>query len=135
MWSVFRASRSLIVDGKEQIDMPSTYGAFDFVTKKGDTEPPIEATLEDADGNAKDLTNANGVRFHMKDPRADAAKVDAAATFTDAANGKVEYRWSTGDVDTTGEYEAEFEVTWSDGDEETFPKDGYLDLNILDTLA
>lgn len=115
--------------------MPTTYGAFDFVTKKGDTEPPIEATLEDADGNAKDLTNASGVDFHMKDPRADTAKVDAAGSIDDAANGKVSYQWVASDVDTEGEYEAEFEVTWSDGDTETFPKDGYLDLKILDTLA
>ena len=115
--------------------MPTTYGAADFVTKKGDTEPPIEATLEDADGQPKDLTNANGVDFHMKDPREDAAKVDAAGSIDDAANGKVSYQWTADDVDTEGDFEAEFEVTWSDGDTETFPKDGYLDLKILDTLA
>jgi hypothetical protein len=115
--------------------MPTTYGAFDFVTKKGDTEPALEATLEDANGNAKDLTNADSVQFHMKDPTADTAKVDKAATIDDAANGEVSYSWDGEDVDTTGEYEAEFEVSWSDGDTETFPKDGYLDLKILDTLA
>lgn len=115
--------------------MPATYGAFDFVTKKGDEEPPIEATLEDADGNPKDLTNADSVSFHMKDPRKDTAKVDKPGSITDAANGEVRYSWDAEDVDTTGEYEAEFEVTWSDGDTETFPKDGYLDLKVLDTLA
>jgi len=115
--------------------MPTTYGAFDFVTKKGDEEPPLEATLEDANGNPKDLTNANGVQFHMKDPTADTAKVDKAASIDDGSNGKVSYSFDAEDVDTTGEFEAEFEVTWADDDTETFPKDGYLNLKILDTLA
>lgn len=115
--------------------MPTTYGAYDFVTKKGDEEPPLEATLEDADGNPKDLTNANSVQFHMKDPTADTAKVDKAGAIDSAADGEVSYSWDAEDVDTTGEFEAEFEVTWSDGDTETFPKDGYLDVKVLDTLA
>jgi hypothetical protein len=115
--------------------MPTTYGAFDFVTKVGDEEPPLEATLEDADGNAKDLTTASGVDFHMKDPTSDVAKVDKSAAIDDAANGEVSYSWAAEDVDTTGEFESEFELTWDDGDTETFPKDGYLDVKILDTLA
>lgn len=116
--------------------MPTAHGAYDFVTKVGDQEPPISATLEDEDGNAKDLSNASGVDFHMKDPKADSAKVDADATIEgDGSNGEVSYSWAAADVDTAGDFEAEFEVTWSDGDTETFPKDGYLDIRILESLA
>lgn len=115
--------------------MPTTYGAYDFVTKRGDLEPPLEATLENADGTPKDLSTASGVDFHMADPDETTAKVDKDATITDGVNGQVSYSWDSEDVDTTGEFEAEFEVIWSDGDTETFPKDGYLDVRILDTLA
>lgn len=115
--------------------MPETYGAYDWVTKVGDTEPPLEVTLTDGDYEPKDLTNAQGVDFHMADPHESTAKVDAAAAIDDAANGAVSYSWADPDTDTAGEYEGEFEVTWADGDDETFPKAGYLDIKIIDPLA
>lgn len=115
--------------------MPNVSGGYDYVTKVGDKEPAIEAVLEDANGDPKDLSNASGVSFHMKEPRSGTAKIDKAATITDAPNGVVQYSWDAEDVDEAGEFEAEFEVTWSDGDTETFPKDGFLDLNFLEPLA
>lgn len=107
----------------------------DFSIKRGDTEPALAATLEDDEGNPVDLTNVNGVDFHMKDPRESGTKVDAAATVTDGANGVVEYRWASGDTDTPGEYDAEFEVTYSGGGVETFPNDGFLTVKVLEDIA
>jgi uncharacterized protein YfaS (alpha-2-macroglobulin family) len=88
--------------------------------------------LKDADSNPIDLTGAN-VRFHMK-AIGGAIKVDAAMTIVDQNNGTVRYDWNTGDTDTVGTYEVEFEVTYSDGAIETFPNKGSLALNVTKEL-
>lgn len=107
----------------------------DFWIKKGDLRPNIEATLEDDSGNAVDLSNASSVDFHMRRFDADSTKVDSSATITDASNGKVEYEWTSGDTDTAGDFLAEFEVTWSDSDKETYPNHDNLDIKITDEIA
>lgn len=93
-----------------------------FTTKRNDTFP-IKATLEDADGPV-DLTGAT-VKFLMQDLQGNQV-VDASATITNASQGKVEYNWVSGDVDTAGEFEAEFEVTFSSGKVRTFPNEDYI---------
>lgn len=104
--------------------------------KQNDTSPAIQAALTDASGTAIDLTGALATRFHMRLPGASSAKVDAAATVVGAATlGVVRYDWSTGDTDTAGLYEAEFEVTYADGTVETFPNSGYILVNINGDLA
>lgn len=100
--------------------MSNTTSRSRFSIHKDDTDPPIDDTLMDEDRNAKDLTGAS-VDFIMKDPTASSAKVSAAATVVNASAGEVEYEWSSGDTDTTGWYKAEWEVTYGDGDIETFP--------------
>lgn len=109
----------------------------DFSIKRGDSEPAIKAQLQDDEGNAVDLSNADSVSFHMKDPRASTVKVDAAASITDAPNGEVQYDWADdgSDTDEPGEYDAEFEVSWSGGGTETFPNDGFLTVGILEDIA
>ena len=103
-----------------------------FSIRKNDTSPSLQALLKDADSNPIDLTGAN-VRFHMK-AIGGAIKVDAAMTIVDQNNGTVRYDWNTGDTDTVGTYEVEFEVTYSDGAIETFPNKGSLALNVTKEL-
>lgn len=86
----------------------------------GDSAPLLEATLKSG-GSATDLSNASSVQFYMRETGAASLKVNATATIVDAANGKVSYDWASGDLDTPGLYRAEFEVSWNDGDTETFP--------------
>lgn len=96
----------------------------DFEIKEGDTSPAIKYQLQDEDGNPVDLSGAN-VRFMMRLGSADTLKIDTsesgAVAVTDAAGGIVEYAWQVDDTDAAGTYQAEWEVTYSDGSVETFP--------------
>lgn len=83
---------------------------------KGDQLPALEAIIKYTDGTAFNLTDCT-VKFNMRlySGRAYAAtyKVSAAATVTNALSGQVQYTWAAADLDTTGEYHCEFEVTSS----------------------
>ena len=98
-----------------------------FYIKQNDTAPAITATLYE-NSVAVDLTGAT-VKFHM------GSIVDAAATVVSASEGKVKYQWQATDTATVGEYNAEFEVTFSDGTIETFPNDGFLRIIITSEVA
>lgn len=105
-----------------------------FYIKQSDDVPVIQTTLVDANNNAVDLSNAT-VNFHMAEPRGGSTVVDAPATVTDAANGKVEYKFDGDGTAYGGRYRAEFEVTFGDGDVETFPNVGYETVFISEQLA
>ncbi len=81
---------------------------------KGDKLFDLEFTVKDADGNAVDLTNAT-VKFKMRKYGATTLKVNGTCTITDATNGKCKYTVQDGDLDTVGTYQAELEITYSDG--------------------
>lgn len=99
--------------------------ASEFYIKRNDTLPPIEERLSDATGPIS-LTG-HTVKFIMR--KGAIIKVEAAAVpDPDQVNrkGYVKYNWSgvTGDTDTAGTYEAEWEVTFSGGaGKATFPND------------
>lgn len=105
-----------------------------FFIKQNDTSPSLQATLKDGSGNAVDLTSAT-VRFHMRQIGSTTAKIDAAATISDADNGVVYYQWSASDTDTLGSFEAEFEVTFSGGEIESFPNNRFIQVEITDDIA
>jgi len=105
-----------------------------FTIKKNDTSPQIAATLQDGAGNAIDLTSAT-VRFHMKKIGASTASTDAAATVIDANAGSVKYEWVATDTANAGTFQAEFEVTYTNGGVETFPNDQSIAIVITEDLA
>jgi hypothetical protein len=105
-----------------------------FFIKQNDTSPSLQATLKDGAGSAVDLTGAS-LRFHMREVGNNTAKVDDAATISDAENGVVYYNWSAGDTDTIGSFEAEFEVTYSGGEIESFPNNRFIEVEITDDIA
>ena len=105
-----------------------------FYIKQDDTSPAIAGTLERPDGTVVVLTGAT-VRFHLRAQGASATKVDAAATVVSGAAGSVKYDWQTGDTDTAGYFEAEWEVTFSDGSIETFPNYGHQPVRIYEQIA
>lgn len=105
-----------------------------FSIKQNDTSPQIAAILKDGAGNAIDLTSAT-VRFHMKKVGATSATVDADATIVDEDAGSVKYVWTAADTATAGSFQAEFEVTYTNGQIETFPNDQSIAIVITEDLA
>jgi len=105
-----------------------------FYIKQNDTSPSVLATLQDANGDAVNLTGAS-IRFHMRVIGSAQTTVDAAATIVTAVSGIVRYDWIAADTDTVGSYQAEFEVTYADASVETFPNDGYIRVEITDDIA
>jgi len=63
-----------------------------------------------------------------------ALKIDTAMTIVDATGGIVQYDWQTGDTDTVGTYNVEFEVTYSDSSIETFPNNGNKVVSVVREL-
>lgn len=105
-----------------------------FFIKQNDTSPFMTATLKDASDNAVDILGSS-VQFHMRAVGSTTVKVDAAAVVTDGENGAVKYEWATGDTDTVGQYQAEFEVTYAGGKIETFPNNSYILVQVVDDIA
>ena len=105
-----------------------------FKIQQHDTSPQLVGTLKDASDNAIDLTGAT-VKFLMRRISSTTAKVDASATVIDEDAGRVKYVWQTGDTDTAGTFQGEFEVTYTSGEIETFPNDGYIGIEVLDDIG
>ena len=103
-----------------------------FRIKQNDTSPSLEATLSDANLVPVNITYAT-VMLHMK-AISGAVVLTRQMTITDAENGVVQYDWQAGDTATVGTYYVEFEVTYSDGNVETFPNTGSLPLVITREL-
>lgn len=105
----------------------------DITIKKGDTWPPAEATLLDAEGTPIDLTGAS-VKFSMR-PFRGALKIDkATCEIVSAEAGTVKYQWQASDTDTTGTFRAEFEVTFQGGGVITVPNKGDVEVEISDSV-
>jgi hypothetical protein len=106
-----------------------------FYMKQNDTAPSIRANIKNGDGTAIDLTSAS-VRFHMRTIGGTSSKVDAAGVIiSPPENGIVQYDWIAADTDTVDSYQAEFEVTYSNGTIETFPNDGYIRVEVTDDIT
>ena len=108
--------------------------APDHHWKQGDTAPAIAEQLFDGLGVPVVLTGAS-VKFMMWGPGDAAVKVNAAATITDAATGKVSYTPLAANTDTPGDYLVEWQVTFSGGAIETFPNSDWQKVRVKDDIA
>jgi hypothetical protein len=111
----------------------------DFYIKRRDAREPLRCQLKDGLGAHPNLTGAV-IRFHMRRQGGSLVKVDALAEVVDAVNGIVQYpvggsAWPSADVDTAGIYEAEWQVSYSGNQPQTFPSDGYIIILITDDIA
>ncbi len=102
-----------------------------FTIKRGDTSPTLQYELSPT----PNLTGATVV-LNMKTTSGTATITRAAVDVVgDATDGIVEYEWISADTDTVGVYNAEFEVTYSNGKIETFPNDGYIRVKVYADLG
>lgn len=108
-----------------------------FTITQGDTSPSLASQLS-ADGEPIDLSGVNGVRFIMQD-RYEQVVIDegiqGSLNFIDAENGEVEFVFTAKQTETVGSYEAEFEVTYSNGAVETFPGNRKINVEIVEQIA
>lgn len=105
-----------------------------FYIKQNDTSPSLRSFLRDGDGDPIDLTGAT-VKFLMRPIGGTTLKINDSAVIVTALSGLVQYEWEVGDTDTVGSYQAEFEVTYTGGDVETFPNNGYIRVEVTDDLG
>lgn len=105
-----------------------------FEIKRNDLLPVLNAILYDKEGAVFDLSGGT-VQFMMRPAGSSTLKVDSAATVVSATAGSVRYTWASGDTDTAGDYEAEFEYTSSGSKMETFPLTGYILVRVIPDLG
>ena len=92
------------------------------------------ATSKYGDGIVVELPGAT-VRFEMRPLGSAITTLDAAASIYDYDLGQVSYVWSASDTATAGLYEAEFEVTNTNGTIEKFPNNGYITVEVTDDIT
>lgn len=108
--------------------------------KRGDVPAPLDVTLykptpEGSPPEVEDLTNASSIKFLLRRIGASVATVDASASVLGTPTlGMVRYTWATGNLDTSGKYRAEFEVTFVGGRKQTYPAEDYLPIVVSDDL-
>lgn len=112
-----------------------------FFIKQGDRRPLFVVILKDDFGEPTEgivnLSSATSAVFNMRaSTGGQAVKVSrGTATISNPTAGEVTYPWASADTDTSGNYVAEVEVTWSDGKVETFPNNGYFEITVTDDIA
>lgn len=85
--------------------------------KRGDTLPPLVATLTDG-GTIVDLTTATAVRVLLR--RGSTVVINRNITGA-GPDGVVTMPWQAGDTATAGVLTGEIEVTWPSSRVQTFP--------------
>jgi len=96
----------------------------------GDTAPPLEATLSNADG-PQDLTGASVVmRLKPNVANAETLEIDMDID-DDPTTGKISHAWEESETAEAVTYKAEFVVTFADDTVATFPLQG----NDVPTIA
>jgi lysophospholipase L1-like esterase len=95
--------------------------------KRNDTKDTISYTVTNLDGSVVNLTGAS-IKFVMGKNKT--LITNATATIVSAAAGTVSYTLTESDTLVAGTFNAEFEVTFSDGKVKTYPSNGYIQVKI-----
>lgn len=109
--------------------------AASFYIKQNDTAPSIEAILTDSNGRARSMANASQVRFNMSTENGTNVISGGIGSIVNATKGIVAYEWQDGDTSNVGLHNAEFEITYVNGQRETFPNNSYIKVIVKEELA
>lgn len=111
-----------------------TGAAYTKTMKAGDTGEPLQIAIVDNIGRTPvDLTDASVIftMLEINDDGTTTALVDAAATIESPETaGLITYNWEAGDTTVAGAHQAYFVVTYDSGIVETYPRKGFLEINI-----
>ena len=110
--------------------------ANDVITYKAhDTGPALQVILTWGDGTRVDLTGASVV-FSMRDVGRDRIVIyRRPVTIVEPMFGQLEVAWQADDFALPGDYDAEFEVAFANGEILTFPSSGYLRIRVEPDLG
>lgn len=110
-----------------------------FYIKRNDRRPSLTAQFFQADGvTPLDLSSAASVSMVVRPTGAgidDAPKFKSSCTVVNSATGQISYTWNSGDTDTAGTFDYEFEITWASGITQTIPADTYFTLVVVDDIG
>lgn len=101
-----------------------------FAIKVGDTKA-WTMTLEE-DGDPVDLSLATAVQCHVFEHGSTEQIMDRAGSIVSGSStaGRISVSPSSSEVSSSGYYDLEIEVTWTDGTESTWPNAGFEELHI-----
>lgn len=104
--------------------------AVDITVKRGDTWPPLKATLEELNEEVSpavwepvNLTGAESIHFNAKSEDG-TVLIEGNCVVTNAAQGKVSYTWGATDTAYASQYKVEFEIHWTSTHIQTIPNSG-----------
>jgi hypothetical protein len=109
----------------------------DYFLKQGDNTPTFTAVLKDLNNQPINLTGATGQIF-IRPARSGIVAVTGPLVIASdqvANKGMVSYTWGSSGIATPGEYLIEFRITFSGGNVQSFPNDGYAILEVVPKLA
>jgi hypothetical protein len=106
----------------------------DFSIKQSDVLPVLNDTLTYSDGTAANLTGAS-VTFVMRALTANNPTVKAAATIVSPPAGTVSYTFTAADTAVAGQYVANWIVTFSGGNVQTWPTVGAIEITVEENLT
>jgi hypothetical protein len=107
-----------------------------FTIKQGDTLPNLPFQFFKPDKvTPLDLTNITTVSIVIRTKDTLTLLFKKPCTISSAVDGKGYYDWDTGDTDSVGAFQYEFEIHWASGDIQTIPVDTYFDLVVIDDIG
>lgn len=102
------------------------------IMKQGDTAPALEVVLMEND-DPVDLTAAGAVEVVAR-RAGNPVPVFVRTMQVEDQPGHATYQWQAGDTDQVGDLQVEFKVTWPGGAVQTFPAQGYLVVEVVDSI-
>jgi len=118
------------------INQPAVPGNLQgIIVRQNDTRPFLDFILVNSSNVAHNLTGATIV-FSMTNRIGGTNKIDEQSmSIVTALEGKIRYTLQVADTNKLGQFLGEVEVTFSDGGILTFPKNGYIIINIVQEIS